>query len=894
VRRLRARLARVAGLFGRARRDRDFEQELQSHLELHIDDNVRRGMSAADARRAALVALGGLDQTRELERDVRTSPLFDGLVQDVRYGARALGRNPGFALVAAGTLAVGIGAATAVFSLFNAVIIRSLPYRDANRLVYVNVSNSRMTGLPAAVGPSNADFLDLERTSRSFSSMAAINASPFTLVVGGVPERIKGARVSGDFFRTLDVVAQSGRVLTRDDDRAGRAHVAVISDHFWRSRFHASDDAVGRPITLDRQAYRVVGIMPPAFEYPRSSDLGLDAPGTPEVWVPFALTPSESAERDLPNSDALIARLRTGVSEAQARAEIDASFPALDALHSREWRGWRASVVPFLSVGPSHLGRTMWLLLGAISLVLLIACSNAAHLILARAAGRAHEVGVRAALGATRGRIIRQLVTEALLVSGIGGAAGVSLAAAALTVLPTLDPGNIPRFDETSIDWRVLAFSVAASLFAGLLAGLLPALALSRVNTVDLLKRGGAGRATDASRRPREILIVTEVALACLLLVSASLFIRSYVKVLDVDRGFSPSTLTMRISLDDRYARPEKRRNFFVGLLSEIRTSPDVEAVGAVSALPLSHSETVSLVTPEGHTTDKSRFIATRQVTAGYFRAMGTPLVAGRALDDADADPRPPAVVVNQAFVRAYFRNENAVGKRVCLCVVVSGDGDRLNWPTIVGVVGDVRHTNLEDAPSPEVYSSFLQGEPNDSLYVAVAVRAQTGAAALLEKIREMVKARDPGLAVADARLMNDRAVESSASRRFQTLLLGAFSAVALVLAGVGLYGLLAYSARRRAPEFAIRMALGAGRWDILGLVAAESLRLMLIGLAAGLAASLAATRLFAALLFGITPLDPLAFGVVPALLLSTAMVASWLPARRATRVDPVAALRAD
>jgi predicted permease len=631
--------------------------------------------------------------------------------------------------------------------------------------------------------------------------------------------------------------------------------------------------------------------MPPLFLYPRASDVGPDAVSkVTDVWIPMALTAQQQAERDFSNNTAAIGRLKPGVSVRDAQAEMSVLMARIDERHSRDWKGWHAVVTPMADSAVRNVRRPIWFLFGAVLLVLLIACSNAAHLTLARAEGRNHEIGVRAALGAGRGRLVRQLLTEAMLLAIAGGALGIGVSYAVVLLLPFVDPGNVPRLGEASVDWRVLLFGGGLSIFTGMTFGLFPALTVSRTEIGDVIKRAGRARTTGTSRM-RGTLVVLQVSLAVLLVAGATLLLESYRNVLMADRGFSSSTLTLRISLDGGYREAERRRAFFRQLLSDVRALPNVETAGGVNALPLSGSEAMSFFTLDGFANKQDQMVNTRWVSAGYFNAMGTALLEGRAIEDSDIEGRPPVVVVNKAFASRYYPGASAVGRRFRIRGLDPSDPPR-PWSTIVGVVADVRHSNLEDAPPPQVYSSLYQGEPMDSLYVAVQTRVAPDA--MVSTVRRTIRNIDPQLALADIHVMGELVSEATARRRFQTTLLTAFGVIALALAAGGLYGLMSYTVRQRTREIGVRLALGARTSDVLLLVAGHGAKITLLGISIGAVAALMLARVLASTLYGVAPTDPGAIVVTVAVLMGAALLACLMPARRAIRLDPVKTLRED
>jgi predicted permease len=824
---------------------------------------------------------------------------MESLLQDLRFALRMLAKSPGFTAVAILTLALGIGANTAIFSLLNAVLIRSLPYSDPGRLVYVFMPSHNLPQIPVeAIGPSNGDFFDIERQAHSFSTITLFDQRSFNFATDGAAQRVSGVFVEPNFFSTVGVSPLFGRGIESADTEPGREQVAIISHALWQSVFGASPQVLGKTVTLDGQLYHVIGVMPASFGYPSGNEAPYSNAGQTQVWLPLVLTPQEKTDRDNPIGYA-VARLHRGVTVAQAQAELNAIMPRLDALHA-SGSPFKDSYCVLKSFTDAVVGGVrlfVWLLFGAVSLLLLIACANAANLLLARAAGRTHEMGIRCALGACRGRLIRQVLTEALLIACAGGALGTLIAYAAIRLLLHLNPGNIPRLSETSLDPRVLLFALAISLFTGIIFGILPALGISRTNLTELLKQGGNKGIAGGSKRWRHGLIVGEVALAVILLTGSGLLIRSYVNLQDAPTGFSDSTLTMQIALDSRYSKPEQRQTFFHNVLDRLGELHGVSAIGAISDLPLSNSESMSYLTVEGYANQKNQLVDSRLATENYFDAMGTPLLAGRFFTREDGAPKTSGVViVNEAFAKTYLAGRDAIGSHLCLCYPfasgnVTASGANLNWSTVVGVVANTRHSNLENAPPPQVYMPFWQsGQGLSGAYIAI--RTSSPSAQIIPSIRSVVHSLDPTVAVADIQTMDQRVSEASALRCFQTSLFGVFATVALFLAAIGLYGVMAYSVKQRTPEIGIRLALGAQPFDVLKLIVTLGMTLTVLGIFIGLAGAFALTRLLSSLLYGIAPTDPATFIIVSSVLLVVALLACYFPARRAMRVDPMIALR--
>jgi putative ABC transport system permease protein len=803
------------------------------------------------------------------------------LAADLRHGARMFARSPGLAATALLAIALGIGATTAVFSLVNAVLIRSLPYGDAARLVYIWTPNLRLESAPRQIPPSAGDFFVWRRTSRSFSGLTMFEQVAFNLTSTEAATRIGGARVLGNFFGVIEVRPEIGRVIDANDDRPGHEKVAVISDALWHSQFGGDPGVLGRTVRLNRDRYRVIGVMPPDFLYPRHSDFPYASPDVTrtDVWVPFGLTAKQKANLlDNRNGNAL-GRLRPGVTIKQAQAEMTTIEARLNRLYPAAWAGWTAYVASFTDSIVGRVRTMLWLLFGAVLLVLLIASSNVASLLLARAAGRVHEMGIRSALGADRSRLIRQTLTESLVLAAAGGALGVALAYGAIRLLLALNPGNIPRLDETTLDGRVLLFTFALSLATGLLFGILPALSASKVNVNDLLRQGASRGIAGARGRSRELLMAGEIALAVVLLAGAGLLIRSYLNLQAVNPGFAESALTMNLRLDARYTTLPQRAEFDRALIGRIAGLPGVKAAGAVSAAPLTGHEELGWFQVDGYPNQPNQAVDVRSATAGYFNAIGIRLVEGQLFHD-DAGPGMTAVV-NQSFERKYFGGRSAVGGHIRFDA-------RGKWITIAGVVGDVRHSSMDSAPSPTVYSPLL---PAPGYNIDIAVRA-AAPGTLAPAIRAVLRSLDPGLALADIRTMSERVAASDSRRRFQTVVLSVFAGIAVFLALIGLYGLMSYSVRQRTREIGVRMAMGASRSDVLRMILRQGLTLTIAGLAAGLACAFALMRLIESWLYAVKPSDPATFAVVPVLILLVSAGACLMPGWKATRVDPAEALR--
>jgi predicted permease len=803
--------------------------------------------------------------------------------RDLQYAVRTFLKSPAFTLMAILTMAVGVGANTAIFSLVNAVLLRSLPVNDPARLAYVWTPNDRLKApVPRELAPAGDDFHALRTRNRSFTNLIGFAQSRLRITANNeAPEYAGGATVTGDFFETLGGSAELGRLLQPDDDQPGHGNVAVISHALWQQKFGLAPGILGKTLYSGDDRRTIVGVVAPSFTFPDHNEvpLGPDIVRT-DVWIPFAATPRQWSSMNL---DGAIGRLAPGVSFAQAQAEMLSLMIPIDKTHT-DFQGWTAWVVPFTDSVVGQVRPLLWMLLGAVSLVLLIACGNVANLLMARAAGRVHELGVRSALGAERSRLIRQMITEALLLACAGGAIGVALAYGGIRLLLRLNPGDIPRLNDISIDGRVLLFSIAVSLATGFLFGLLPALSASRIDVVALLKQGGRGSA-GTSNRLRHALIAGEVALSVILLTGAVLLIRSYLKLTMEGPGFTSSAVTMRLFTGDTsLANRVPYQAYLRGVLDKTYALPGVLSAGIVTSLPLSNSDSVTFLKVDGYANEPSQTVRAYAASPGYFQAMGIRLLEGRLFDDRDSWDAPKSAIVNLAFCKKYLGGRDPIGQILRL------GGPPFKMPTsIVGVTADVRHFRIDEEPTPEVYGPLWQSL-NDS--AVLAVRASGPVAPIASGMRQAVLSLKPTATIFDVKTMDELISDANARRRFQTSLLSLFAAIALLLALVGIYGLMTYSVKQRTPELGIRMTLGATRAQVLTMVLRQGIGLTAVGVAIGIAGALALTRVLQASLYGVNATDPLTFYSVPALILLVSAAACLIPAWKATRIDPAIALR--
>ena len=888
---LREWLTRLRGTFRGTRPDRDLEDELRVHLELAADEERRRGSSEGSAARTARLRVGGLAQAMEAQRDQRGLRWLDDLARDLRFACRTLRKAPGFTVVAVLTLALGIGANTAMFSVINAVLLRPLPFPSPERLAAVASVDLRATfGAGASGSASWPDFFDWRSGARTFEHLSAYRETGFTLVNGGRALHVPGAVVTSDIFSTLGVTPALGRDFRREEERAG-ADVALISDSIWRSQFAAAPDVVGRALTLNARRFTIVGVMAPRFHFPVSVPAA-------EIWI----TNAEDARVDNPADTPMtaergahfikaIGRLRATSSVASAQAELDVIAADLARAHPDDSGHRGVRIVSELDRLVGDAKQSLLVLLAAVGCVLLIACVNLANLLLARGAGRGREIALRAALGASGRRIVRQLLTESLLLATLGTACGLALAYGSIALLVRLAPVSVRGLDQVTIDGVVVAFTAVIGGLSALIFGLIPAFQTARTDPA--IGAAATARATQGrgQQRLRGALVIAETAIGVVLLVGAGLLLRSFDRLLRTAPGFDPQhlvTATFRLP-DSRYPYP-KQIGFYDDVLSKLRALPGVEDAAATAPLPLSGSRySISFQQSGVQRPSAERLSADfGMVSPGYFRTLHVPLVSGRDFAEADSDAAPRVVIVNERFARQYFGDADPIGQRIK--PGLSTTEKETPWREIVGVVGDIRHRTLSEESRPAYFVPYAQGLISP-LYLVVRTHDATG---IVEDVRRTLARKDPELALYDVKTMEEYVATSVATPRFQTLLLALFAAVGLALTAIGLYGVMAYGVAQRTREFGIRLALGARPGEILGLVLRGGLALIAAGLIVGVVAGALATRLLASALYGVDPLDPPTFAGVAAMLVAVAMVSSYIPARRATRVDPIAALRSE
>ena len=882
---MRRALQRLLALIRRDRLDRELDDEMVAHLELAERDARVRGMSDAEARLAARRAFGGLEQIREAHRDARSARSLEHLWRDVRYGFRAMRRTPTVCASIVLILAVAIGANTTMFSAMQAILLRPLPYGDAERLAVV------MHNGQSPVSPANLE--DWRRDTRSFASMGAAEYWRPNVGLTEGAERLMGLRVSPELLPLLQVPPASGRLL-QSTSAAADAREVVLSHGLSLRRFGSIEGAVGQSIRLDGDPYTVVGVMPASFSFPPFWAIGA------ELWAPLPLA-VRSGGRGA-NSLRVFARLSPSVTIAQAQADIDAVTSRLEAQFPGTNRNVRVVPLHERVVGDTRLPIVVFMV--GVGFVLLIACANVAHMLLARAAGRRREVAVRLALGATRLQIVRQFLVESLLLAGLGAAGGVAVAVLGVRALVALAPPDLPRIADVRLDSTVLLFTALVSVVAGVIFGLVPALQAARPALGEHLK---AGRGASADRRlssVNDLLMASEIAIALVLLAGAGLMLRTMASLQSIDPGFDPrGLLALSVSVHGTpQAEPARRAAFFTELADRVRALPDVSAVSAINHLPLRGdlwTRSFAIAGRPRARPGEGASAGYRVVLPGYFATMGMRVVRGRDFTDDDVAGAPDVVIISDNLARQHWPGQDAIGQRIV--VGESPLNPNARWRTIVGIARDAVRNSWEGEAGGEAYLPYLQatdylsGPESRYTYMTVVVRGRSGNVRALEAhVRSSALSIDRGVSVSDVTTMEDAVARALARPRFQSMLLALFAGVALLLAAAGVYGVLAHAMARRTREIGLRLALGAQRGQVRRMVIAQSLRRVALGVLAGLVGAAALTRLMTALLHGVRPGDPVTLAAVTALLVSVALAASHLPARRASRMDPMGALRDD
>jgi predicted permease len=859
---------RLRALLGREAVIGDIDDEMRTHVELETETNIAKGMAPVEARRAAIRSFGNMGSARDLAYQVRGGGIVESIGQDIGYGRRMLRKNPGSTLAIVFILAVGIGANTAIFSVLNAVLLRRLPIAAPERVAVVELNIPRLNLFRTQMSP--LQYLDFSRQSDVFESTADMSEHSLNLTGSGLPQRLLAGRVTASFFPMLGVSPVAGRIFAAEEDRYGAGNVCVLSYRQWKQLFNNQAGAIGTSIQLDGQGYQIIGAAPRALEeiYPKV-----------DIWVPAAWSPAQLSEnRRWSLYTNMLARLKQGVTFAQAQAAMDAVAQTLQSGVS----GSALEIRPLTDQKFGEIRKPLYLLFCAVAVVLLISCVNVASLLLARGSARSREIAVRMALGAGRLRVARQLLIESLMLAMTGGLLGLFAGIAGTRVLTAIAPRDLPRIDAVRVDPGVLLFTLAISLACGVAFGLAPAIAASRTDLVTALKdavRSSAGR---MSERVRQVLVITEVALALVVLISAGLLARSFAKVLDVNPGFNPkNVLTARIALPETYNR-QKVSVFYDTLLQRVSALPGVTGAAVAYEPPLMDCDNTVFTIRNRQAGPDDPDAHTDYVFASpdYMNTMGIPLVRGRGFQASDFNPDgSKAVMIDEALARIFWPNSDPIGAEVSFGSDV--------WQTIVGVAGSVHNKDLTEESKGMVYFPGYV-----DMASSLAVRSSSGPRNLASAIQDQVLSIDHDQPIYDVRTMDDRLAQVLEVRKFAVALLVTFAGIALLLASVGLYGVIGYTVSQRTQEIGVRMALGARGSDVLGLVVGQGLRFAAIGLAVGLVGAYAINRIMASFLFGVRPTDPVTFIVVPLLVLAVALVSSYVPAHRAAKVDPMTALR--
>lgn len=850
----------------------ELDRDISDHIEVETQDNIARGMSPEEARYAALRKFGNVTRVKEETREVWSWVWLEQLLQDIRLGFRMLRKSPGFTAVAILTLALGIGANTAIFSVINGVLLSPLPYKNPEQLVVIKENDS----LP--------NVMDIQRQVSAFSQGGGINVEPLDYTGATEPVQVKVGHIDAGFLETLGVQPMLGRIISRGEDVRGGPRLAMVSNHFWQTYLGSDPHAVGDTIQVGGNSYTVIGVMPASFAPPRErADVFIS------LWVD---DPGGAAERDLHFMHTYW-RLAEGVTLAQAQADMAAMDRRLAEQYPAEEKERKTILVPLHEWLVGDVRPALLVLFGAVGLVLLIACANFASLLMMRAVARRQELVIRAALGAGRGRIIRKTLTESTLLSVLGGAAGLVLAKWGTSMLLALRPENLARLSGIHMDLRVLLFVVVVSVLTGIVFGMAPVWIGARADVAEAMKESGRSTtATTVGHRIRKILVTSEVALALVLLVGAGLLMKGFSRLRSTNPGFnSANVMTMYVKLPEtRYREIPKQTAFRRELLTRLSVLPGVQAA-MVSDIPLGGNYVGHRFVIDGRplvAVGGEPYAQTLSVMGDYFRVMQIPVRAGRDFTTLDREGQPLVAIVNEEMAREFFPHENPIGMRIRW----AGETGPPQWMTIIAVVGDLKHSGLNQPTDPAVYTPFSQSDERWRRFMTLVIKARDAFPGLVEEVKKQIWSLDSQLPVSDVLPMDELLGMSLAQQRFNMLLLGLFAALALILAAVGIYGTMAYAVNQRTHEIGIRTALGAQRRDVLRLVMRDGTKIALFGIASGIAGALALTRLMASLLFEVKPTDPTTFADVAILLALVALAACYIPARRAMRVDPMVALR--
>ena len=879
-------MTKLSALFGRRRFRDDLDEEMAFHRAQVEKNLVARGMTVARAREEATRQFGNTTLLREQSHEI-VGFSFESVLQDVRYALRQLSLNPGFTAVITLTLALSIGANSAIFSVIEGVLLKPLPYPNAEKIVRIFLTSPDYPKFP--LNP--FDFRDFRARNKSFESFAAFTRGDMQLSGTGEPERLSGFGITSGYFHLMGLSPEIGREFDEKNEIPGNGQQIILSDRLWRTRFEGAADIVGRKITLNMQPYTVIGVMPAGTEHPGNVYHSLPYGESVDVWWPFVFegNPANRGSHFIEG----IGRLKSGVSPEQANAEMNALMAQIGNEHGGT--DWKVLVIPLHREIVGANQQMLLVLFGAVGMVLLIACANAANLLLARAAVRQREVSVRLALGAPRRRLVRQMLTESLLISLLGGGLGVALAEGGVKALVSLLPAGFPRAHDIHVNGWVLGFTFFVSIITGILFGLAPALQASRTDPKRGLYKGARTSTAGASQgRLRNALVVSEVSLACVLLIGAGLMLRSFLNQLNLDPGFRQDhVLTASLSLPQaKYKTEVEISRFYERLMNNLTSMPGVQSTGLGSDLPWTgYDENMGGFTIEGKKPPPHEEFHARYHVASqdYFRALGTPLVHGRFFTDGDNRNTTRALIINQSMAKLYWPNEDVIGKRVSF----QDAPKEKDWLTIVGVVGDVKDKPDSPGAEPAFWWPILQLPfPNSDM--SVVMRANSDPQLLGDALRNQVRQLDPSLAVADVKLLDQITDQSIATPRFAFFLVGLFAGLAIILAAIGTYGVISYSVSQRIPEFGLRLALGAPPNDVLRLVLRHAASLAIGGVALGLVIALALARVLRSLVYNVSPLDPVTFISVMMMVIAIALFACYLPARRAAKASPMIALRTE
>jgi putative ABC transport system permease protein len=866
---------RLKGLLRKEQVEEEMDAEMRFHLLMRARENIERGMTPESAMLDARRRFGNLDRIKDAAREIKGGGMLGTLLQDARYGVRMMLKTPVFTLIAVVTLAAGVGANTAIFSVVNAVLLKALPYHNSHRFVLVSGADGS-AGF-GTISPVEAQDFAAQLT--TLEDFAAIQSQSINLTGGAEPERVRGAFVTANFFEVFKLSPVAGRTFARGEDQTGAERIVVVNEKFWRRRLNSASDLTGLKVILNGEPYSVVGVVPGSFRHPLDDEV--------EVWTTVQRFPSYSARRDARFLFG-VGHLKPGVTRAQAQVEADSLAARMAQSYPNESAGRGAKVELLEEVTVRNIRPILLALFAAVGCILLIACSNLANLTLARGTARRKEFALRSALGASRVRLARQLITETTLLAVFGGGLGLLLARWGTDLLLAVNPNVLPR-GEVRLDASVLLFTLGVSVLTGFLFGLAPAWQLSRLNLNTALKEGGrTGGDGAGALRARSAFVVVQMALAVVLLVGGALFIKSFYKLLQVDPGFkTENLLTLEYRLPrNKYVEPAAQWEFHRRLVEQLRTVPGVQSAALVRGLPLTgNSATVQITLPDRETPPRGGEpqVQFNTATPDYFATMGIPFVQGRLFNDDDRLDTPSALIINQTMARRFWPGQDPIGKQIKFV------GDAGQAATVVGVVGDAKHDWLSEEQRPQIYNSYSQ---SPGIFATVVVRTQVEPMSLSQAVREAVWKVDKDQPVWKVRTVESLMAYNVADKRFLMLLMVVFAALALTITSIGLYGVVNYTVGRRTHEIGIRMALGARARDVLKLIVSQGMGLALAGVGVGLIASFVLTRYVQSLLYGVSATDALTFTSVPALLGGVALLACYIPARRAAKVDPLIALR--